>query len=192
VALVELLEALREQAGERRAAELSRAEASAKRIRDESRVALARRREEYLTRVRLEEEEMARRSLARARSEGERNVLSARAHFLERVRAELLERVRAADADPLYLEVLPSEIEGALARLPAGHVKVVCAPALLPHVLTAVAGKPDVSCEADGSSGAGFRAVSLAEPVEVDGELSAMLDLAWPRLAVAVLEEVSG
>jgi vacuolar-type H+-ATPase subunit E/Vma4 len=192
VALVELLGALREQAGERRAAELSRAEASAKRIRDESRVARARRREEYLARVRLEEEETARRSLSRARSEGERHVLSARARFLERVRAELMEQVRVADADPLYLEVLPGEIEAALARLPAGHVKVVCAPTLLPHVVASVAGQPDVSCEADGSSGAGFRALSLAEPVEVDGRLAAMLDLAWPRLAVAVLEEVSG
>jgi len=191
MALAELLRALRDQAAERRAAELERGEEEAKRLREASRAALARRRDEYLAGVRLEEEETARRALSRARSDGAHDMLAARSHLLERVRSALEVRVRAANGDPPYLETLQHEIPAALARLPAGPVTVVSAPDLLPHVEASLAGVSDVSCETDADAGAGFRAVSGTAPIEVDGGLQGRLDRAWPRLAVAVLAEVS-
>jgi len=191
MALPELLRALGDEAAERRAAELSHARKTVERIREESGGARARRREEFLSRVRQEEEEASRRTLSRAQSEAVRDVLAARGRMLDRVREGVLARIGRAHEDSMYLDVLPAEVLAALGRLPAGAVAVTAAPALVPHLEAAVAGIALVSVEPSDDIGPGFRALSGVEGVEVDGTLEARLSRGWPRLAVAVLAEVA-
>lgn len=191
MALPELLRALGEQAAERRAAESSRAREAAERIREESRGNRDRRREEFLSRVRQEEEEIARRTLSRAQSEAVTSVLIARGRLLDRVRAGVATRIDRAGEDSIYMDVLPAEVRAALGRLPAGEVWVSAAPALVPYVERAMAGFASVSVEPDDDVGPGFRAFSHAHDMEIDGTLHLRLSLGWPRLAVAVLAEVA-
>lgn len=191
MALQELLRALGEQAAERRANELSRAREAALRIREESRGARTRRREEFLSRVEEEEEEAARRAISLAQAESMRDVLTARDRLLDRVREGVVARLPAAGSDPVYLDVLPAEVRAALGRLPAEAVSVSVAPALVSHVEKAVAGMALVRVEASDDVGPGFRALSHDGGMEVDGTLGSRLDRAWRRLAVSVIAEVA-
>jgi len=191
MALPELLRALREQAAERRAAVLSAAEESARRIRDESGRRLSRRRGEFLARVRAEEEDAAHRALSHARSEAMRAMLTARGHLLVRVRDAVEERIHSADDDPSYLEALPAHVLNALGRLPKGGVRLGAPATLVPRIERAVEGCGDVSVEVVPDLGPGFRALSRAGDMEVDGTLETWLEHRWPRLAVAILTEVS-
>ena len=190
MALPDLLDALRKQAAERRAEELARADAEAVRIRAASRTAAERRRIEYVGHTRREEEEAARRAVSRAEKEARASVLAARERLLDRVAEALEARADAAVRDPDYLAILPQDVRRGLERLPAGTVVVRTPPELFGTVRDAVGDREGVSVEA-ADVGTGFVASMPAEGVEVDGTLRARLVLSLPRLAVAILAEVS-
>ena len=191
MALAELLRALEEQGAERREEELAHAKETCAQILEASRGALALRREEFLARVRRDEEESARRTLSRARSEAARAVLLARDSLLDRVERGLKERIRDAPADGAYLEGLPAEAHDALERLPPGPARLCAPEALCPRLVEAVSGRDGVRVEASPEVGVGFVAFSRDGSVEVDATLEARLAQVWPRLAVETLAEVS-
>jgi vacuolar-type H+-ATPase subunit E/Vma4 len=191
MALAELLRALEEQGAERREEEIARARETCEQILEASRGALALRREEFLSRVRRDEEELARRILSRARSEAARAVLVARGSLLDRVEQGLKERIRDAPSDRTYLEGLTAEIRDAIGRLPPGPARLRAPEALSPRVAEAVAGLDGVRVEASAEVGVGFVALSRDGSVEVDATLEARLAQVWPQLAVEVLSEMS-
>jgi vacuolar-type H+-ATPase subunit E/Vma4 len=187
--LPELLRALREQAANRCAAELSRADAAADRIRVESDAVLQHRRTELISRIRREGEAAAHRALSRAQVEAAQSVLAARSRFLDRVKSAVDARIARADRDPDYLGSLPGELRSSLDRLPAGPVVVRTLPSLVSPVTDAVGDFDIVTVEPARTMGTGFKASSRDEGVEVDGTLETRVEHAWPRLAVAVLAE---
>jgi len=191
MALAELLRALEEQGAERREEELARARETCEQILEASRGALALRREAFLARVRRDEEESARRTLSRARSEAARAVLVARDSLLDRVERGLKERIRDAPSDRIYVEGLAAEARDALGRLPPGPARLRAPAALSPRLAEAVSGLDGVRVEASPEVGVGFVALSRDGTVEVDATLEARLAQVWPRLAVEVLSEVS-
>lgn len=191
MALQELLRALREQAAERREAELSHAEAEVERIRRASRAALARRRESFLAGVRRDEEEAARRALSRARADAAEGVLEARERLLERVRERVGARIRDAATEPAYLSALPNEVDAALARMPPGPVTVSAPESLVHAVERATENRTGITVATLSDDGPGFRALDDEGTVEVDGTLEPRLARAWPRIAMAVLQEVA-
>ena len=191
MALAELLRALREEAAERRSAVLSSAESEAESIRSSARGELARRQETFLMGVQNEEEEVARRTISRARAEGARAVLDARDHLLRRVRDKVEQRIGSPDLARTHAAMLEAEIRTALERLPPGPVTVSVAPALAAVTRRAVEHEARVTVEVADELGPGFVARHDAEGVEVDGLLQSRLVYAWPRLAIAVLEEVA-
>ena len=190
MALPELLDALRQEAAERRAEELVRADAEAGRIRSESRASLERRRMTYVERVRREEEEVARRARSRAEKEAAESVLTARARLLARVAEAVGARAAAAVGEPEYLMTLPDELRSGLERLPAGAVVVTARPELIGIVRDALRHVEGAEIVADADMGTGFTARAVESNVEVDGTLPTRLSHAWARVAVAVLREV--
>lgn len=190
MALPQLLEALKEQAAARRAAELSRAEAMAEDIRIRSGAALERRRAELLSAARSEADQAARRLASEARTEAAERVLTARARLLGRVRSALDRRIRQATGDADYLESLAHDVLAAIDRLPTTPVVIRTRPGLAPHVSRAVRGREGVNVEPTEDVGVGFRASCGEAGVEMDGTLEARVEYAWPRLAVAVLHGV--
>jgi vacuolar-type H+-ATPase subunit E/Vma4 len=191
VALPELLEALRAEAAERRAAELARADAETARIREESRASLERRRAEHVERAARDATEAARRSLAEARSQAARSMLEARDRLLGRIRGALEERTRNMNRDPEYRAAVAEELVDALERLPPGRVVVRTRPDLADVALRVAEAGPDRGVETAPDLGAGFVAVSPETGVEIDATLEVKLLHRWPRLAVAVMKEVS-
>jgi vacuolar-type H+-ATPase subunit E/Vma4 len=191
MALAALLKTLREQAAERRAAVLADAVSQATRIGEESARALDRRRREFLSEARRQEEEAAHRAVARAEAEAAGAVLLARDRLLARVRSVLERRIATATDDPGFGARLPGEIEAALRRLRAGPVVVRVPPGLAPRAAEALAGRADVLLETAPGMGAGFSALESDGAAEIDGTLEARLEHAWPALAVAVLAELS-
>jgi vacuolar-type H+-ATPase subunit E/Vma4 len=201
MALPELLQSLRTQAAERRAEELARAEAEAARILAESRASSERRRLEWVERTRRDEGEAARRALARAEKEAAESVLAARDRLLARVAHALKARASLPLRDPNYLRALPGEVRGALERLPAGPVVVRASPELLETVreavgevvsdaLTGAATRGHDVVVEPADFGTGFVATAPEVGVEIDGTLGTRIAHAWPRLAVAILQEV--
>lgn len=188
MALPDLLEALREQAAERRAEELAAADAEAARIRAESRAALERRRLEYVDRMRRDEEEAARRAVSRAETEARASVLAARGRLLRRVADVVEARADAAVGDPDYLVALPDEVRRGLERLPSGALVVRTPAALVGIVRDAVGEREHVVVEA-AEVGTGFVAAAQSGGVEVDGTLRTRLEHTWRRLAVSVLAD---
>jgi vacuolar-type H+-ATPase subunit E/Vma4 len=191
MALPDLLRALREQAAERREQERSDAERIATRVREESRSALERRRADLLARTRREEEETAHRALSRARTESAVVELAARDRLLQRVRVALEERIAGAVRHEAYRSSLEADLSLGLARLPAGPVVVLTRPDLVEPVREALGAREGVEVRASDGVGVGFSASVEKEGVEVDGTLSARLEHAWPRLAVAVLRDAA-
>jgi vacuolar-type H+-ATPase subunit E/Vma4 len=118
-------------------------------------------------------------------------VLVARDSLLDRVELRLKERIRDAISDRAYLEGLAAEVHDALGRLPPGPTRLRAVEALCPRLAKAVSGFDDVRVEASTEVGVGFVAVSRDGSVEVDATLETRLAHVWPRLAVAVLSELS-
>lgn len=191
MALQDLLGALRAQAATRRAEELDRARAEADRIRQDAEATLERRRKDFLTRAREDEEAVARRVVAHARAESAEGVLTARDRLLQRVRDALEERIAGVDDDPVYERTMKAELREALVRLPEGPVVVRTRASLAPWVREVVAADSRVTVEVSETSGQGFVATSPEQGIEIDATLEARLDHVWPRLAVAALAEVT-
>jgi len=189
MALPELLDALRQQASERRAEELARADAEAERIRAESRASLGRRMSEHVERARRAEEDAARLAVSRAQKEAARSLLTARDRLLARVRDALEARAAGAVGDPDYLVLLADEVRSGLERLPPGAVVVRARPELLGIARDAVRDRAGVVVEA-ADLDTGFTASAPVAGVEVDGTLRTRLAHAWSALAVAVLGEI--
>lgn len=189
MALPDLLEALRNQAAERRAEELAAADAEVARVRAESRAALQRRRLEHVDRTRRYEEDASRRAVSRAETEARASVLASRGRLLRRVADALEARADAAVGDPDYLVVLPDEVRRGLERLPSGPLVVRTPGALVGIVRDAVREREHVVVEA-AEVGTGFVASAKSGAVEVDGTLRARLEHAWRWLAVSVLADV--
>lgn len=190
MALQDLLSALRAQAAERRAEVLAHAQAEAERIHSESAVALERRRTEFVEHTREAEKAIARRAVSRARGDAARRALAARDRLLERVRTTLEQRASEAADDPEYRRALVQELRFALEHLPPGPVSVRASAGLVPALSEATAGDERVTVEEAQGGGTGFVALAQGDDVELDATLEARIDYAWPRLAVATLEEV--
>ena len=191
MALPDLLKALRAQAAERRDEELTAAARLAERIRDESRLALERRRGDFVARLCGDEEETAQRASARARAEAAAAELAARDRLLTRVRAALEARMEKAGTDTAYLGSLARELSEGLVRLPEGRVLVRAHPELLEGIASALGGEDRFAVEASPGLGVGFTATVPSEGVELDGTLLTRLEHAWPRLAVGVLRDAA-
>lgn len=191
MALADLLKSLRAQAAERRAAELAAAGAEVARIGAESSSALERRRREFVSAARRQEEEIAQRARARAEVEGAEGALMARDRLLGRVRSALERRIAGAGSDPAYLDILPHELRAGLERLPRGPIVVRAAPGTVEHLDEVLGERDGVRVEATPGMGAGFTATAPDEGVALDATLELQLEQAWPRLAVAVLSELA-
>ncbi len=187
MALPELLEALRAEAAERRAARLAEADAEAERVRSAGASARELLRREALEEASRVEEAIGRRQLARARSEAVSGELAARDRLLARVRTALEARVRGAASDPEYVGTLARDLARALDRLPSGGVIVRASPALAPGLHEQVAGREGVEVRAADEIGTGFRARTGDGRAEVDATLETRLRHAWPQLAVLVV-----
>jgi len=191
VALAELLEALRAQAAEQRAAEAARAEAEIERLRADARAAVERRRSEHVSRVGRMAQDGAQRVLAEARAQAARSVLEARDRLLARVRASLVSGIQGSVDDSGYRAGLAAEVGRALERMPSGSVVLHTRPELAPALVEAVRARPDVSVEPTPDLGVGFVVVDAAGEVELDATLEAKLEHRWPAIAVKVLAEVA-
>ena len=190
MALQQLLDALREQARERRDVEQAQADAQVEEIRARSRRALQRRRAELIRQAREEESAAAHRAIATAQSEATRTVLTSRAHLLQRVRHALEKRVASAQDDPSFRASLQHVLRKSLDRLSDGPVTVRARPGLESSLIEAVGGRSSVRVEPVPGMGTGFVAVSVEGGIEIDATLETELEHAWPRLAVGVMRGV--
>jgi vacuolar-type H+-ATPase subunit E/Vma4 len=190
VALTQLLEALRAQAAEQRAAESARADAEIARLSADARTELERRRSEHVGRASRAAQDGAQRMLGEARAQAARSVLEARDRLLARVRRRLEAGILSSLTDSGYRAALPAELEQALERLPPGNVVVRTRPELAGVLADAVRGRSGVVVESALDLGVGFLAVATEAEVEVDATLDAKLEHRWPAVAVAVLAEV--
>jgi hypothetical protein len=92
------------------------------------------------------------------------------------------------DAD--HRAAVALDLTEALERLPAGPVVVRTHPDLAAAVRAAETGR-EIVVESIPDLGSGFVAVSPETGVEIDATLEAKLVHGWPRVAVAVLKEMS-
>jgi vacuolar-type H+-ATPase subunit E/Vma4 len=191
MALADLLKALRAQAAERRSTELAAADAEVAHIAAAAASSLERRRKDFVNAARREEQEVGRRTLARAQSEAAESVLLARDRLLGRVKSALERRVAQAARDPAYLDALPRELRVGLDRLPRGSIVVWVAPEMAERLGQALGEGEEVRVETVPGMGAGFTAVAPDAGVEVDATLELRLEQAWPRLAIAVLRDLA-
>jgi vacuolar-type H+-ATPase subunit E/Vma4 len=189
MALAELLRALREEAAGRRSEILATAEAEAQRIRGEARSEGARRHDAFVAEARHEEDELARRTLSRARAEASRTMFDARDRLLGLVLEEVERRASCADREPVYLDALPGEVASALDRLGDGPVTILVPASLATLVEQACASHEGVSVQVLDGLAPGFIARRTGEGMEMDGMLGSRLERAWPRLSVALLRE---
>lgn len=129
-----------------------------------------------------------RRELALARQKARAQELEARRALFQRVlsRAEAL--VAEVGASPAYLAVLPGHCTEALSYLEALRPIVRCAPALVPVLEPAVAGREDVQLVPDEALGPGLVAEAADGSVLVDNTLLARVRRREARLAVELLE----
>jgi vacuolar-type H+-ATPase subunit E/Vma4 len=190
MALQQLLDALREQAAERRDAERARADAQVEEIRTRSRMGLDRRRSDFIRQAREEERAAAHRAIAQAQSEAAERLLTSRARLLQRVRHALERRLATATDDPDYRLSLQGVLWASLERLPVGAIVVRTSPGLESALIGAVGGRGSVRVEPVPGMGTGFSALSAETGLEIDATLETELHHAWPRLAVAVMREV--
>lgn len=186
MALPELMARLERDAAARVAAVRSKARAEAERLIGAAREEAGRRRAAALDahrkalRARLDLE------LAAARQQARAQVLDARRALLERVATRAADALRHADA-PDALQAIAAEalryVEGVPSRL-------ICSPDTAGQVGPSVQAVPGVELVTDPQAAPGLVVEAKDGTVRIDARFDALLERAWPRLSVELLQEV--
>lgn len=185
MALEHLLAAIARDGEAAVARELDAARSEAERILAEARARVEARRADRLAARERELRASLEAELAAERRRAAGELLRARWRLVERIleaaRAELPAAVESAG----FAEVLPAQLDDALAYLGDDGGVVHCPPALAPLVSTLLAGRPGISVEP--STGLLGIRVEANGAVEVDDTLDARLRRLGPRLAMDLL-----
>ena len=126
-------------------------------------------------------------ALARQRAHAER--LAAEYALLERVFARTRELIAVHDRDPVYVAVVPHQLERALRFVEGQPIVVHCRPALAGAVRAALGTRADASVEESAEAAVGARIALRDGSMEVDDTLLGRLARLRPRLAMELVGE---
>lgn len=185
--LEHLLSALEREARAQADALLAEARATAAQIAREAEERLAQRRGAVLGARAAELRRAAAAALAEVRWNGRRAVLEARQRLLDRVFAAAHALFAGAVAGEAYGAALPAHLTEALRSVGDEPAVIRCPAALAPRVRAAVAGREQVTVDADPAARPGIVVVTRDGAIVVDNTLEGRLERLRLRLAIAVL-----
>ena len=193
MALVDLLAALEREAAATAERLIAEARAEAERLAAGSTVTLDQRREGEVARVMAGHRAAIEAEVARARAEGRRAALAARARLLERVDRRVRDAFPQAVSRPDHLATVGGRLAAGLACFEAATAVTARCPAALVDAIRAAApaDRPFV-VEVDPSIGAGFRLVAADGGLEVEDTLEGRHEALRGVLAREALRDLVG
>jgi len=186
--LAELLSTLDEETDAEVRQELTHGRDEAARIVEETAANLSRRRDEVLSSRESELRREAEASLARARREARREVLSARQRVLDRIFESARAELANVASRPEFDGVLRRDIDDALSLLAPTKAVVRCARALEDRVRAIVGERAAI--EIDDAIGIGIEVLSEERTVRIDQTLATRLDRLRGEIAIAITERI--
>ena len=193
MALADLLAALEREAAATAERLVADARAEAEQLAVGSAATLERRRDGEVSRVMAARRAAIEAEVARARLEGRRSALTARARFLARMEGGVRVALPAAIVRPDYHATLGGRLAEGLACFEPGAAVVARCPApLVDAVRAAAPGDRPFTVEVDPSTGSGFRLVTADGAVEVEDSLEERYAARRDQLAREALRVLAG
>ncbi|MBI4519275.1 MAG: hypothetical protein HY701_00440 [Gemmatimonadetes bacterium] len=166
---------------------LTRARAQAERLRAEADEQVRSRREAHLSERTASLRAEMEAKLAELRRAARKEVLEARARFLDELFDLAHARLEGAAQCESYGRTLAERVREAATYLPASTGTVRCLPAVAPALRTLLAERPGLRLEEDASLGPGFVLAAGDGAIEVDGTLRTLLERLRAQLSIEVV-----